>query len=462
MKITVLNGSPKGDQSVTMQYVHFLQKKFPQHELKIVNITHRINKFEKDEQAFQEVITEVASSDGVLWAFPLYVMLVAAGYKRFIELIWERKAQEAFKDKYAAIIATSIHFYDHTALNYIHGICDDLNMKYVDAFSAEMLDLTREPQRQKFLLFAENYFDAIEHARPTFKAYPPVNAQSFTYTPGSSETRIDAGNKKVIIVADIEDEQSNLAKMVARVQQAFSGKAEIHNLRQLDMKGGCLGCIRCGYDNTCVWEGKDEYIDFYRNTVQTADILIFAGNIHDRYLSSRWKMFFDRSFFNGHVPTLGGKQIGWILSGPLSQLANLRQILEAYTELQPANLVDIVSDECADSSQIDARLEALAANLVRLTEKQYVMPTTYLGVGGAKIFRDGIWGRMRIVFQADYKYYKAHGAFDDFPQKDYVGRLLALVVPPLLKIPAFRKRVYTQEMIPGMLRPYKKVLEQVS
>jgi hypothetical protein len=29
-------------------------------------------------------------------------------------------------------------------------------------------------------------------------------------------------------VADIEAEESNLAKMVARVQQAFSGKAEIH------------------------------------------------------------------------------------------------------------------------------------------------------------------------------------------------------------------------------------------
>jgi hypothetical protein len=54
-----------------MQYVYFLQKKFPQHEFKILNITHRINKLEKDEQAFQEVIAEVAASDGVLWAFRL-------------------------------------------------------------------------------------------------------------------------------------------------------------------------------------------------------------------------------------------------------------------------------------------------------------------------------------------------------------------------------------------------------
>ncbi|MBP1700336.1 MAG: dehydrogenase (quinone), partial [Deltaproteobacteria bacterium] len=86
MKITVLNGSPKGDSSVTLQYVHFIQKKFPQHELKIVNIASQIKKIEKDQKAFQEIMDEVRSSEGVLWAFPLYYLLVSSQYKRFIEL----------------------------------------------------------------------------------------------------------------------------------------------------------------------------------------------------------------------------------------------------------------------------------------------------------------------------------------------------------------------------------------
>jgi len=42
MKIIVLNGSPKGDVSVTMQYVAYIQKRFPRHELKIINISQRI------------------------------------------------------------------------------------------------------------------------------------------------------------------------------------------------------------------------------------------------------------------------------------------------------------------------------------------------------------------------------------------------------------------------------------
>lgn len=99
MKIAVLNGSPKGDLSVTLQYVHFIQKKFPQHEWKVCHIGSRIKKIEKDRKVFQEIIDEVRSSDGVLWAFPLYYLLVPSQYKRFIELIWEREVAEAFKNR---------------------------------------------------------------------------------------------------------------------------------------------------------------------------------------------------------------------------------------------------------------------------------------------------------------------------------------------------------------------------
>ena len=48
MKVTVLNGSPKGDQSVTMQYVKFIEKKFASHSFNYINISQRINKLEDD------------------------------------------------------------------------------------------------------------------------------------------------------------------------------------------------------------------------------------------------------------------------------------------------------------------------------------------------------------------------------------------------------------------------------
>ncbi len=87
MKIIVLNGSPKGELSVTMQYVAYLAKLYPQHEFNIVHIAQRIKRLENDRTAFDQVIDQVRAADAVLWGFPLYILIVHAHYKRFIELI---------------------------------------------------------------------------------------------------------------------------------------------------------------------------------------------------------------------------------------------------------------------------------------------------------------------------------------------------------------------------------------
>jgi multimeric flavodoxin WrbA len=459
MKIAVLNGSPKGKLSATLQYVNFIQKKFPHHELKIFDIAAQIKKIEKDETSFQEIMDEVRSSEGVLWAFPLYYLLVSSQYKRFIELLWEKKGGDAFKDKYTALLTTSIHFFDHTAHNYMRAICEDLDMKFVDLFSAEMFDLLKERKRGRLVYFAENFFQSIETKMPTSKTFPPLTYREFNYVPGSAQEKINT-NKKVVLLTDGTDPQSNLGRMVERFKNSFSNGIELINLHDLDIKGGCLGCLQCGYDYTCAYTGRDEFIEFYNTRVRPADVLVFAGTIRDRYLSSRWKLFFDRSFFNTHTPSLIGKQIGFIVSGPLSQIPNLRQILEAYVDFQQANLVDFVTDEYGESAQIDAALRSFAKRLISFSEKDYVKPRTFLGVGGMKIFRDDVWGRLRFPFQADHRFYESHG-FYDFPQRDYKARMMAALLRLLTKIPRIRKEIYQKRMREEMIKPLQKVVERV-
>ena len=59
---------------------------------------------------------------------------------------------------------------------------------------------------------------------------------------------------------------------------------------------------------------SDEVIKDYQILGSNADgysrvlLVIVHRDIVDRYLSSRWKMFFDRIFFNTHTPVLVGKQ----------------------------------------------------------------------------------------------------------------------------------------------------------
>ena len=458
MKIVVLNGSPKGDLSITLQYVLLIRKKFPEHQFKIFNIAQEIRKLEKDESAFKEVIDDIRSSDGVLWSFPLYFLLVHSHYKRFIELVFERGVGDAFRKKHAASLSTSIHFFDHTAHNYINAISDDLDMRYAGAFSPHYHDMVKEKERERLLLFARHFFRAVETDAPTQRSFAPLLRSSFEYRPGPAQVTVPVGDKKIVILTDCQKGQVNLERMVEKVRQSFSGQAEVVNLHDVDIKGGCLGCIQCGFDGRCSYGGKDGYMEFFNSKVKTADVLVFAGAIRDRYLSSRWKMFFDRSFFNTHMPVLTGKQVGFVISGPLRQIPNLREILEGWAEGQQADSVGFVTDECGDSAELDALLQRLAEQLVQFAVEGYKKPVTYLSVGGRKIFRDEIWGDLRFVFQADHRFHSRHGVYD-FPQRRYKMRAVVAIMMLLTRIPRFREEVRRGTKA-EMVKPYQKVVER--
>jgi hypothetical protein len=83
---------------------------------------------------------------------------------------------------------------------------------------------------------------------------------------------------------------------------------------------------------------------------------------------------------------------------------------------------------------------------------------TFLGVGGIKVFRDDIWGRLRPTFQADHRFYKKHGVYD-FPQNDYKMRLIVGIFMLLEKLPAFRKE-YVKRTKAEMVKPLQKVIEK--
>jgi hypothetical protein len=248
--------------------------------------------------------------------------------------------------------------------------------------------------------------------------------------------------------------------MIEKFITPFGSQAEVINLRDIEIKGGCLGCIRCGYDNTCIYDGKDEFRNFYDKKLKAADILVLAGTIRDRYLSSLWKTFFDRAFFNTHTPSFTGKQVAFLISGPLGQLANLRQIFEAYTEWQQANLVGIVTDEVKDAKELEAQLGELALRSAQYASSQYVKPSTFLGVGAIKIFRDEIWGALRFPFVADHRFYKINGLYD-FPQYDYAARLRNGILGWLVSVPVIRKKIYSNMLAQKMIEPYQKLLAKL-
>jgi multimeric flavodoxin WrbA len=452
MKICVLNGSPKGRDSVTMQYVRFLECAFYNHSFVIEDVGQYIRTIESKETEFKRVIGSVASSDAVLFATPVYYMLVPSQFKRFFELVFSRNAQGAFSGKYAASITTSIHFFDHTANAYLHAVAEDLQMHWAGTFAAKMEDLLLVEYQEKLAGFGSDLFDTIARKPPVQRWYPPVSARTVLYRPGPVPVPFDTGGKRVAVLSDAAP-GSNLEKMVTRLAACFGKAAEVSGIDDARMTGGCLGCCRCAFDNTCVY--TDGFSSFWKEKILAADILILAGTVKDRYLSAEFKQLFDRTFFMGHVSGMAGKQVGILVEGPLFQLSTLREILTAYPVMQGANLAGIVTDEEGDSAAIDARIDALAERCIRLSGAGYVAPETFLSVGGRKIFRDEIWGGMRAVFKADHRYYKAHGVYD-FPQYDTAKRVRTALLSFFLDLPPVKKEA-VQNMKKHMIQPFEKV-----
>lgn len=457
MNIVVLNGSPKGDLSVTLQYVRFAERKLPGHKFTMFNVAKDINRIEKDSDSFNQIIAAVKNADAVLWAFPLYFLLVCSQYKRFIELIFERKQQKAFAGKYTASLLTSIHFFDHTARNYIHAICDDLDMRYVGAYSPAMYDLMNKTERGRLLSFFRLFTGAVERKALTPRVYNASHYKKFRYKAGRIKPGADTYGKRLLVIKDGGPQAGNVDAMVSSFAANFSCDVEIVDLKEIEIRGGCLGCIKCGLDNICEYEGKDGFIEFYRSKVMKSDILVYAGAIHDRYLSSRWKAFFDRSFFNTHIPIYKDKQVMFIISGPLGDNPNIREVFEGYIENQEGNFAGIVSDESADSKTIDRLLTGAAVSITSMAKENYRNPGTFLGVGGRKVFRDDVYGMLRFVFQADHRYYKKHGYYD-FPQKNFKARRMNFIMMLMTKLPQFRKKF--RKMIKSeMVKPIKYIAE---
>ena len=460
MKIVTLNGSPKGNElSITMHFMYYIEKLYSEIEFEHLNIGQMLTKMSIREQTLQNILEEISSADGIVWSFPVYTTLIPAQLKRFIEILFERECEEIFQDKYAIALSSSMKFYDHTAHNYMHAVSEDLGMKYAGFYSAQMFDLLKFEERENWYYFMASFIKTFKEKRPVSRRFPPLEESNFIYrTNGIPEhDKIDNLGKEIIILTDYSDPESNIARMVHRFKSCFSNGVKIYNLHDVDIKGGCLGCCKCGLDNQCVY--KDGFAEFFQKLKNT-DVLVVAGAIKDRFLSSKWKTYFDRAFHNGHTPAAEGTQMCFLISGPLSQNQNLRQWISAYPELGFGNLVDVVSDEYEDSEQIDQLIFNMAQKAIEFSEADYISPSTFLKVGGYKIFRDMIYGLPGAIFRMDYKFFKNRDMFD-FPTRNIKARLARSFMGLLLKFKKVRKG-FKKQMRTGMMRPFTKFLEKLN
>ncbi len=458
MKIAVINGSPKANQSITLQHIRYFMKEKPDHDLEIINVSNQIGKIERNDTLFKEITEKMAKADAVIWSFPVYYALIPSQMKRFIELLFERCSPDLFKEKYTTSFTTSINFFDHTAHNYMQGVCEELGFAYVKSYSANMDDFFHPDKRERMLGFYEWFIKMVEQKIPVARKYKIQALESITYEPGNMDHTLVTSDKKVLLLTDARTKDPNLTHMADMFQKTSSMAVEVKNIHDIPMKNGCLGCCTCGYDNTCIH--KDGFPQFFNDHLKKADIIIIAGTTQDHYLSSTWKKFFDRSFFNGHAPVLMGKRLGFIISGPLNQIQNLRELLEWLGDMWHMKTSGFVTDEHKTSEDITRHIQAFARELELGNEQDLEFGARFYRVGGGKIFRDFIYNTS-AVFRADHLFYKKIGVYKGFPQRKVKKRIFNAILSFFVAIRPMRKKIH-QKFIPKMVEPYKKVLNKLS
>lgn len=444
MNILVLNGSPKGEYSITLQTVRYVEKKFPAHSFTVLHVGQRIKAMEKD---FSESRTMLEQADVLLFSYPVYTFIAPSQLHRFVELMKEHNIDVA--GKIATQITTSKHFYDTTAHRYIRDNAEDMGMHFIRGLSADMEDLPTKKGQQE----AENWFKhflwCAEHQffEPCFTSTPTAPAVPATAADSLSAEK----NGNVVIIADLKPEDTQLAAMVERFRTKLPYNTRVVNIREYPFQGGCLGCFRCAVSGKCIW--KDNFDEFLRNDIQTSDAMVYAFTISDHSMGARFKMYDDRQFCNGHRTVTIGMPVAYLISGNLSKEENLRTIIEGRAQVGNNILAGIATDEWDTDTSIDQ----MAASLAYSLEHKNTTPQNFYGVGGMKIFRDLIF-QMRGFMRADHKFFKSHDQYD-FPQKQWPKSLAMYLIGFLMANPKLHSKM-GNKMNEGMLMPYKKVLDE--
>ena len=443
MNILVINGSPKGKNSVTLQTVNYLQILHPEHHFSVLHAGQKIKSLEKD---FSPAVDSITKADLLLFSYPVYTFIAPCQLHRFLELLKEAKLN--LSGKYASQLSTSKHFYDFTAHRYIQDNCADLGLHYIKGLSADMDDLTTPKGRQEAENFLAYLCWSVDHGHyEEPSALPGTHTRKAVTLPGT-ETVEKSGD--VVIVADLQEDDHQLRDMIDRFRAKLPRKTRIVNIREYPFRGGCLGCFNCAISGKCIYtDGFDEYL---RNTIQTADAIVYAFTIRDHSMGARFKMYDDRQFCNGHRTVTIGMPVGYLISGDLTKETNLQTILEARAQVGSNFLAAIATDE----RNPDASIDRLCDTLTYALETKYLPPQNFYGIGGMKVFRDLIW-LMQGMMQADHKFYKAHGQYD-FPQKQWPKMLAMYGVGALMANPKLKAKA-GNAMTEGMLMPYTKVLE---
>ena len=252
--------------------------------------------------------------------------------------------------------------------------------------------------------------------------------------------------KRVVVVTDMSEEDVSLKEKVDEFIASVGCPVDIVNIGEFAFKGSCQGCFNCAGSGECIF--KDGFTDLLRNNIHKHDAIVYAFTIRNHSMGSRFKMYDDRQFCNGHRTVTMGTPFGYIIEGDINAEPNLKNVLEARAQVGGNFLAGLACTH--------GQVKEMASVLSYAMTHSLVLPQNFLGVGGMKIFRDLIY-QMRGMMRADHKLFKSHGQ-SDFSQKKWRTSMMMYLVGWMMNNRKVRSRL-GNKINEGMVAPYSKLLD---
>ncbi len=456
LKVLVVNGSPKGEYSLTLQHSLYMLVHEKDVEYKVLHAGKDLTNMEIEPAWLASAIADIEWCDAIIWSTPVFTMLVPWQLIRFFELIKEAGRNSVFEGKYATSMMTCFHYYDNLAEEWLRGMSEDRGMAFVEGRTAENTDMLKPENRASMRFFMNNFVNSCRNRYPVDRKFMPVINTSPRFNPGKlqSDQKPKQKGLRTVLLTDEIHMDGNLSGMIDVFLDAYLHEVEVIDINKYPYEAACKGCLKCELVGEC--DRRDGFQDFYLNLVNKCDVLIFGMNTGERYLKPIWKLFIDRTFSNGHRTSMMGKHTAYLVAGPLRSLPGVRQFLEGKDNVGRENAICIIGDEYDDSAYLESLLRHSAIRLAQAAQAKYQKSINFLGWGGIKIFRDLIYS-MRGVVGDDHKFYKKHGLYD-FPQKDLGKQFFNLGMGLAFKSKTVRMQAY--ERMPEMyIKLHKEIVD---
>ena len=235
MKILVLNGSPKGKNSTTLQTVRYLQTLHPEHRFAVLPVGQHIRRYEQD---FSPARKALAGADVVLFCYPVYTFLVPYQLQQFLELVrptgWTSPGRSPPRSPPPSISTTSPPTGSWRKPASIWG-CGWSGASRRTWRTSSPEKARRRPGCSSSSCCSPAPTAAFFRPPPARPARAPA-----AYQPTLPQAEKRPG-KEVVIVTCCGEEAPTLAHMVQDFQAALPYPSRVVNLQDFPFRGGCLG-----------------------------------------------------------------------------------------------------------------------------------------------------------------------------------------------------------------------------